>query len=199
MSTAFKRLQGATVFTKLDLRNAYHLVRMRAGDEWKTAFITPTGHYEYLVMPFGLSNSPAVFQNLINDVLREFLEVSVFVYVDDILIFSKSLQEHVSHVRAVLKALLLNKLFCKVEKCTFHSASTTFLGFVVGPQGLSMDSEKVKAIVDWQIPTSIKQVQGFLGFANFYQRFIRNYSALAPLASFPEFSPASMCSEVRVR
>ena len=179
MSTAFERLQGATVFTKLDLRNAYHLVRIRDGDEWKTAFITPSGHYEYLVMPFGLSNSPAVFQNLINDVLREFLEVCAFVYLDDILIFSKSLQEHVGHVRAVLKALLQNRLFCKVEKCEFHSASTTFLGFVVGPQGLSMDSEKVKAIVDWPIPTTIKQVQGFLGFANFYRRFIRNYSARA--------------------
>ena len=116
MSTAFERLQGATVFTKLNLRNAYHLVRIRPGDEWKTAFITPSGHYEYLVMLFGLSNSPGVFQALINDVLREFLEIFVFVYLDDILIFSKSLQDHVGHVRAVLKALLQNSLFCKVEK-----------------------------------------------------------------------------------
>lgn len=106
MSTAFERLQGATVFTKLDLRNAYHLVRIQPSDEWKIAFITPSGHYEYLVMPFGLSNSPGVFQALINDVLREFLEICVFVYLDDILIFSKSLKDHVGHVRAVLKALL---------------------------------------------------------------------------------------------
>lgn len=106
MATAFELLQGASVFTKLDLRNAYHLVRIRQGDEWKTAFNTPTGHYEYLVMPFGLTNAPAVFQALINDVLRDLLNQFVFVYLDDILIFSKSLEEHEGHVSRVLQRLL---------------------------------------------------------------------------------------------
>ena len=116
ISSAFEPLQGATIFSKLDLRNAYHLVRIREGDEWKTAFNTPLGHFEYLVMPFGLTNAPAVFQALINDVLRDFLNRFIFVYLDDILIFSRSLDEHVSHVRQVLSRLLENKLFVKVEK-----------------------------------------------------------------------------------
>ncbi len=102
MSSAFERLQGASVFTKLDLRNAYHLVRIREGDEWKTAFNTPRGHFEYLVMPFGISNSPAVFQVLVNDVLRDMVDMVdqfIYVYLDDILIFPSSLQEHVQHIR----------------------------------------------------------------------------------------------------
>lgn len=99
ISSAFEPLQGATIFSKLDLRNAYHLVRIREGDEWKTAFNTPLGHFEYLVMPFGLTNAPAVFQALVNDVIRDFLNRSVFVYLDDILIFSRSTEEHVLHVR----------------------------------------------------------------------------------------------------
>ena len=102
MSSAFERLQGALIFTKLDLRNAYHLVRIREGDEWKTAFNTPRGHFEYLVMPFRLSNSPGVFQALVNDVLRDMVDQFIYVYLDDILIFSSSLQEHVQHVRRVL-------------------------------------------------------------------------------------------------
>ncbi len=115
MSSAFERLQGASIFTKLDLRNAYHLVRIREGDEWKTAFNTPRGHFEYLVMPFGLSNSPAVFQALVNDVLRDMVDQFIYVYLDDIWFFSSSLQEHVQHVRRVLQRLLENGLFVKAE------------------------------------------------------------------------------------
>ena len=109
MSSAFELLQTAKVFTKLDLRNAYHLVRIREGDEWKTGFNTPSGHYEYRVMPFGLCNAPAVFQAMVNDILREYLNVSVFVYLDDILIFSPDSQSHVMHVRQVLQKLLENQ------------------------------------------------------------------------------------------
>ncbi|KAK3537438.1 hypothetical protein QTP70_009972 [Hemibagrus guttatus] len=120
MATAFEILQEASIFTKLDLRNAYHLVRIRQGDEWKTAFNMPTGHYEYLVMPFSLTNAPAVFQALINDILRDMLDQFVFVYLDDILIFLSSLQEHVIHVSKVLRRLLDNHLYVKPEKCEFH-------------------------------------------------------------------------------
>ncbi len=122
MSSAFERLQGASVFTKLDLRNAYHLVRIRKGDEWKTAFNTPRGHFEYLVMPFRLSNYPAVFQALVNDVLRDMVDQFIYVYLDDILIFSSSLQEHIQHVRRVLQRLLENGLFVRRRNAFFmHS------------------------------------------------------------------------------
>ncbi|KAL0177380.1 hypothetical protein M9458_026274, partial [Cirrhinus mrigala] len=179
ISSAFERLQGASIFTKLDLRNAYHLVRIRRGDEWKTAFNTPRGHFEYLVMPFGLSNSPGVFQALVNDVLRDMVDQFIYVYLDDILIFSSSLQEHVQHVRRVLQRLLENGLFVKAEKCDFHAQSVPFLGYIVSAEGMRMDPEKIKAVVDWPSPDSRKPLQRFLGFANFYRRFIRNYSQLA--------------------
>ncbi|KAG1927325.1 retrotransposable element [Pimephales promelas] len=184
MSSAFERLQGASIFTKLDLRNAYHLVRIREGDEWKTAFNTPRGHFEYLVMPFGLSNSPAVFQALVNDVLRDMIDQFIYVYLDDILIFSSSLQEHAQHVRRVLQRLLENGLFVKAEKCDFHAQSVPFLGYIVSSEGMRMDPEKIKAVVDWPSPDSRKALLRFLGFANFYRRFIRNYSQLvAPLTA----------------
>ncbi len=135
MSSAFELLQGAKVFTKLDLRNAYHLVRIREGDEWKTAFNTPTGHFEYRVLPFGLTNAPAVFQALINDVLRDMVNRFVFVYLDDILIFSPSLQVHTQHVRQVLQRLLENQLYAKAEKCVFHAKSVCSWGILFQRRG----------------------------------------------------------------
>jgi hypothetical protein len=184
LSSAFELLQGATVFTKLDLRNAYHLVRIREGDEWKTAFNTPTGHYEYLVMPFGLTNAPAVFQALVNDLLRDMIDKFVFVYLDDILIFSRNLVEHVTHVRSVLRRLLDNSLFVKAEKCEFHAPSVTFLGYIIAKDSLQMDPAKVSAVTSWATPETRKQLQRFLGFANFYRRFIRGFSSIAsPLSA----------------
>lgn len=147
-------LQGATIFTKLDLRNAYHLVQIHEGDEWKTAFNTPSGHYEYLVMLFGL-------QCLVNE-LRDLLNHFVFVYLDDILIFSKNREEHVSHVQAVLKRLLHHSLFVKAQKYQFHAESVSFLG------NIQMDPSKVSAVANWPIPESRKQLQRFLRFANFF-------------------------------
>lgn len=179
ISSAFELVQGSTIFTKLDLRSAYHLVRIREGDEWKTAFNTPTGHYEYLVMPFGLTNAPAVFQALVNDVLRDMIDKFVFVYLDDILIYSRNREEHVLHVRAVLTRLLHNRLFVKAEKCEFHTTQTSFLGFILSPGEISMDPGKVQAVTGWPVPKDRKQLQRFLGFANFYRRFIRNYSRVA--------------------
>ena len=179
ISSAFELLKGASIFSKLDLRNAYHLVRIREGDEWKTAFNTPSGHYEYLVMPFGLTNAPAVFQALVNDVMRDMLNKFVFIYLDDILIFSKSEEEHVQHVRRVLQRLLENQLFVKAEKCEFHQRTVSFLGFIVAPGSIQMDPGKVSGVLDWPVPTDRKQLQRFLGFANFYRRFIRNYSSVA--------------------
>lgn len=179
LASAFELLQGATHFTKLDLRNAYHLVRIREGDEWKTAFNTHLGHFEYLVMPFGLMNAPAVFQALVNDVLRDFLNHFVFVYLDDILIFSRSRAEHVKHVRLVLRRLLENRLFCKAEKCEFHASTVSFLGFIIEQGQLRADPAKVKAVLEWPVPSSRKKLQSFLGFSNFYRRFIRDFSKVA--------------------
>ena len=134
------------IFTKLDLRNAYHLVRIREGDEWKTAFNTPTGHYEYLVKPFGLTNAPAVFQALVNDILRDMIDKYVFVYLDDILIFSKSREEHIHHVQTIFQCLLENSLFVKAGKCEFHTQSVSFLGYIVTQGHLEMDPAKVDEV-----------------------------------------------------
>ena len=132
ISSAFDLLEGATVFTKLDFRNTYHLGRIREGDEWKMAFNTPTGHYKYLVMPFGLNNAPAVFWALVNGLLWDMLNKFVFVYLDDILIFSKTREEHVHHIQSVLRRPLENSLFVKAEKCEFHAPSVSFLGYIIG-------------------------------------------------------------------
>uniref|UniRef100_A0A8C6PPJ8 ribonuclease H n=1 Tax=Nothobranchius furzeri TaxID=105023 RepID=A0A8C6PPJ8_NOTFU len=179
LPSAFDTIRGARVFTKLDLRNTYHLVRIREGDEWKTAFNTACGHFEYLVMPFGLTNAPAVFQCFINDVLKDMINRFVYVYLDDILIFSPDQETHVQHVRAVLQCLLENQLFCKAEKCEFHTTKTKFLGHVISPGLVQMDCDKVKAVLEWPVPTGRKQLQRFLGFANFYRRFIRDFSGVA--------------------
>lgn len=193
INSALEPIQKATIFSKLDLRNAYHLVRIKKGDEWKTAFNTPLGHFEYLVMPFGLTNAPAVFQALVNDVLRDFLNRTVFVYLDDILIFSRTPDEHIQHVRQVLQRLLENKLFVKAEKCEFHVNSVSFLGFILESGQMKTDPAKIQAVANWPRPTSVKQLQQFLGFANFYRRFIRNYSRVAaPLTKLT--SPATAFS-----
>lgn len=138
-NSVFKLLQGASVFTKLNLRNPYHVVRIREGDEWKMAFNTRLGHFKSLVMPSGLTNAPAVFQVFINDVLRDFL--NLFVYLEEILIFSKSMGEHQVHVHQVLHWLLENRLYVKAEKCEFHVTTVSFLGFVFQDEDLSGKSK----------------------------------------------------------
>ncbi|KAG1956953.1 retrotransposable element [Pimephales promelas] len=176
---ALEQLRQAKYYTKLDLRNAYNLIRIREGDEWKTAFSTTSGHYEYLVMPFGLSNSPSVFQAFMNDVFRDMLDKWVIVYIDDILIYSTSLEEHIQHVRSVLQRLIQFHLYAKSEKCEFHQTSISFLGYIISQEGVAMDEKKVQGVVDWPLPQTIKELQRFLGFANFYRRFIRNFSLIA--------------------
>lgn len=172
------RLGKAKFFTRLDLRSAFNLIRIREGDEWKTAFRTRYGLFEYLVMSFGLTNAPATCQTLVNDTLREFLDIFCVVYLDDILIYSDDLESHKKHVAKVLEKLLEAGLFVKPEKCEFHSTSTTFLGFVISREGISMDPKKVKAVQEWETPTKVKDLQCFLGFANFYRRFIKDYSKI---------------------
>ncbi|KAK3512201.1 hypothetical protein QTP70_000471 [Hemibagrus guttatus] len=190
---ALEQLRGARVFTKLDLRSAYNLVRIREGDEWKTAFHTTHGHCEYCVMPFGLTNAPAVFQALINEVFRDLLGRSVIAYIDDILVYSASMEEHVIQVREVLARLQQHHLYVKLEKCEFHRSQVTFLGYVISHQGVEMDTVKVQAVTGWPEPSTVRELQRFLGFANFYRRFIRNYSSVAgPLTSLLRGKPKKL-------
>ncbi|XP_044052187.1 uncharacterized protein LOC122876217 [Siniperca chuatsi] len=179
----------------LYLRSAYNLIRIREGDEWKTALVTPTGHYEYLVMLYGLANAPSIFQDFIHEVLREFLHKSVLVYINDILIYSRSLAKHRHHVAEVLECLREFQLFLKTEKCTFHQTSVQFLGYNFSSSGIQMEESwgKVKAIRTWPTPTTIKELQRFLGFANFYCRFIQGYSIIVqPLTDLLHNKPKSL-------
>ncbi|OBS15594.1 hypothetical protein FPOA_20713 [Fusarium poae] len=173
------RLQGKQVFTALDLKGAYNLIRIKEGDEWKTAFRTKFGLFEYLVMPFGLTNAPATFQRMINNVLRQYLDVFVVCYLDDILIFSDNDEEHKEHVHKVLKALQDANLLVEPEKSHFHVTEVDFLGHTISPGEIRMDRKKIAAVRDWPIPTTVKEVQSFLGFANYYRRFIRDFSKIA--------------------
>jgi hypothetical protein len=172
------RLRTARYFTRLDLRSAFNLIRIREGDEWKTAFRTRYGLFEYLVMPFGLTNAPATCQTYVNDTLREFLDLFCVLYLDDILIYSDDLETHRTHVTRVLDKLMKAGLYVKPEKCEFHCTTTTFLGFVISRDGISMDPQKVRAVKEWETPKNVKDLQCFLGFANFYRRFIKNYSKI---------------------
>lgn len=190
---ALKQLRSAQYFTKLDFRSAYNLIRIRQGDEWKTGFSTINGHYEYLVMPFGLANSPSVFQAFINEVFRDMLNQWVIIYIDDILIYSNSLSEHIQHVRAVLKRLIQNQLYAKISKFEFHQSCISFLGYIISPEGVAMDQQKVDSVTQWPQPITIRQLQRFLGFANFYRRFIRNFSTVAaPLTTMVKANNARL-------
>jgi RNase H-like domain found in reverse transcriptase/Reverse transcriptase (RNA-dependent DNA polymerase)/Integrase zinc binding domain/Chromo (CHRromatin Organisation MOdifier) domain len=172
------RLRGAQWFTTMDMRGAYNLVRIKEGHEWKTAFRTRYGLYEYTVMPFGLTNAPASFQRLVNNVLHEYLDIFAVAYLDDILIYSKTKEEHTKHVLKVLAKLAERKLLLDPEKCEFYKEEVTFLGFMCGRNGIRMDPAKIEAVTNWKEPTTVKEVQAFLGFANFYRRFIKGFSAV---------------------
>ncbi|QRW23943.1 Retrotransposable element Tf2 protein [Rhizoctonia solani] len=173
------QLRGAKVFTKLDLRWGYNNVQVKDGDKWKTAFQTKYGLYESLVMTFGLTNAPASFQHFMNNLFKDLLDVCVIIYLDDILIYSKDDASHTQHVHKVLRRLMENQLFCKASKCTFHVTSVEYLGIIVSDKGFSLDKLKIQAIQEWPTPTKVKEVQSFLGFANFLRRFVANFSHMA--------------------
>ena len=179
ISEALDRVSGAKIYSKLDIRAAYNQIRIRDGDEWKTAFRTRYGHFEYCVMPFGLANAPATFQGHINNVLRDFLDVFVIAYLDDILIFSTDVRSHTRDVRRVLERLLQHRLFVKLEKCLFSVPEVDFVGFVLTTNGVAMETSRVQTIEEWPVPRKHRDVQVFLGFANFYRRFISGYSLIA--------------------
>ncbi|MBW0530836.1 hypothetical protein O181_070551 [Austropuccinia psidii MF-1] len=185
MNQLLNVFNGSSIFSKIDLRGAYNLLIIKEGDEHLKCFRTKYGSYEYSVMPFGLTNSPASFQNLVNDILKYLLYVYVVVYLDDIMVFSKSEEEHVTHVSTVIYGLRANSLFAKASNCLFHVSSVEYLGYVVSSEGLKMDQAKVQQILNWPPLRNLKALQSFLGFANFYRRFIKNYSKrITSLTSF---------------
>ncbi|KAL0562069.1 hypothetical protein IC582_002519 [Cucumis melo] len=175
----FDQLQGATVFSKIDLRSGYHQLRIKEEDIPKTAFRSRYGHYEFIVMSFGLTNAPAVFMDLMNRVFREFLDTFVIVFIDDILIYSKTEAEHEKHLRMVLQTLRDNKLYAKFSKCEFWLKQVSFLGHVVSKAGVSVDPAKIEAVTGWTRPSTVSEVRSFLGLAGYYRRFVENFSRIA--------------------
>ncbi|QRV99185.1 Transposon Tf2-1 polyprotein [Ceratobasidium sp. AG-Ba] len=179
VSDLLDRVNGCTIFSKIDLKNAFNLIRIAEGDEWKTAFRTNLGLFEYRVMPFGLTNAPSTFQAFIMDCLCDLLDVVCVVYLDDILVFSRSESDHIRDVRSVLERLRANNLFANALKCEFHRAEVEYLGFLIGISGISMHPSKLDTIRSWPVPLSVKDVQSFLGFTNFYRRFIARYASIS--------------------
>lgn len=175
-------LTGSVIYTKLDIIAAFNNIRIAEGDVWKTAFITRRGLYETLVMPFGLSNAPAQFQHYINHCLGDLLDSTCTAYLDDVLVYSKSRKEHRQHVDAIVQRLYESGLQIDIDKCEFETTRVKYLGLIVTPTGIEMDPDKVASVLDWPEPPGLKDLQKFLGFANFYRRFIKGYSKLcAPL------------------
>ncbi|MBW0543662.1 hypothetical protein O181_083377 [Austropuccinia psidii MF-1] len=179
MNQLLNVFNGASIFSKIDLRGAYNLLRIKEGDEHWAAFRTKYGSFEYLVMPFGLTNAPSSFQNLVNNIFQDLLDFYVVVYLDDILVFSKSEEEHVTNVSTVLSKLRANNLFAKAF------SSVDYPGYVASSEGLKMDQAKFQQILNLPPPRNLKALQSFIGFANFYRRFIKNYSKkISSLTSF---------------
>ena len=175
----FDQLVGASVFSQLDLATGFHQLRVAEDSIDKTAFRTPDGFFEWLVMPFGLTNAPAYFVDLMSRVFREYLNKFVVVFVDDILVFSKSEEEHALHLREVLETLRAHNLKAKFSKCHFWRREVRFLGHVVSENGIAVDPAKVATVHDWPTPKNATDVRSFLGLAGYYRKFIQGFSKIA--------------------
>jgi hypothetical protein len=175
-------LEWSKVFSKIDLKRIYHHIRMREGDEWKTSFKMNEGLYECLVISFGFTNAPSTFMRLMNEVLKDFIGNFVIVYLDGILIFSNTEEEHLRHLTLVMRRLQQEKLLINLKKSSFMKKELIYLGFVISSNELKMDQEKVKAIKEWPSPRNIFEARSFHGLASFYRKFIRNFSGIfAPM------------------
>ncbi|XP_028107290.1 uncharacterized protein LOC114306273 [Camellia sinensis] len=179
IANSFDQLSKARYFTKLDLQSGYYQVRIVEGDEPKTISVTCYGSYEFLIMPFGLTNAPATFCTMMNEVFQEYLDQFVVVYLDDIVIYNSTLEEHMEYLHKALTKLREHKLYVKLEKCSFAQERIKFLGHIVEQGCIKMDQEKVKAIQEWQPPTNVSELRSFLRLANYYRKFVEGYSRLA--------------------
>ncbi|CAA0810389.1 Uncharacterized mitochondrial protein AtMg00860, partial [Striga hermonthica] len=196
----FDQLRGASVFSKIDLRSGYHQLKIRESDISKTAFRTRYGHYEFVVLPFGLSNAPAIFMYLMNRVFHPFLDQFVIVFIDDILVYSRDIDQHKEHLRIVLETLRREKLYAKFSKCEFWLNRVAFLGHIVTARGIEVDPSKIKAVSKWDTPRSAADVRSFLGLAGYYKRFIEGFSKIAqPLTNLTKkavrFDWSPQCEE----
>jgi hypothetical protein len=181
----FDQVRGATIFSKIDLQAGYHQVRIKDEDIYKTTFRMRYGHYEFVVIPFGLTNAPASFMCLMNSILSKYLDKFVIVFIDDILIYSKNEQEHEEHLRIVLQILREKKLYAKLSKCDFYKDKIQYLGHVVSKEGIVVDPEKIKSIMDWPIPKDVSDIRSFMGITGYYQKFIEGFSKIASSYNIP--------------
>jgi hypothetical protein len=175
----FDQMKGARIFSKINLRSGYHQLKIRESDIPKTAFRTQCVLYEYTVMSFGLTNAPAYFMYLMKKVFMEYLDRFVVVFIDDIQVLSKTMEEHEEHLRLVLEKLRSNQLYAQFSKCEFWLTEVAFLGHVISAGGVSVDPGKVKDVLNWMPPATISGIQSFLGLAGYYRRFIKDFSKIA--------------------
>ena len=160
------------MFSKINLRSGYHQLQIKEDDIPKTAFKTRFEHYEFTILTFGLTNAPGVFMSLMNGVFREYLDKFVQVFIDDILIYSRTTEEHDEHLRLVLQCLREHKLYGKLSKCSFYQSRIHYLGHVISGEGIAVDPAKVEAIMEWPAPTNVTEVRSFMGLAGYYRRFV---------------------------
>jgi hypothetical protein len=163
-------LAGATFFSSLDMTTGYHQIRMKHGDEYKTAFKTHHGHYEFRVMPFGLTNAPATFQCAMNAILAPFLRKFVMVFLDDILIYSPNLEDHIKHLRLVFSTLREHQFYLKMKKCTFAKSELSYLRHIITSAGVATDLAKIEALMQWPVPMNFTELRGFLGLTRYYSQ-----------------------------